>query len=655
MLNIKYSIKLVSDTETSSGLGSDLVDGLVARDINGNPVIPASHIKGLMRQAVKDLPCAVISNEKKSALLKFFGTAGEKREFGSLFSITDGLCVDAKTRLISRTALNENGVAKDSSLRTNEAIAAGSAFKGEIHLLSESKALDLLVRYALLSIFEIGGSRNRGAGACHIEIEGENKTPGKLLKELVALNVEALVAAPAQTVNVSASKEIVYAKLTFVSDSSLCLPELPIVGNNTICSGFAVSASAVQGCILTKINGLNEAVATATFESDNFRTWPMLPVPCEDQFNGCYAVRASASHKISKLADESNQFNFCDETIEPYSWESRPKNAPIKSADGVLIAGAEQGTVLWRSGDMARHLTAHGVINGGASGNERNLYTVESLAEKKFVGFMAIPEEAFVLLQKALEKDPKVSIGKARTVRGLGMLSVEKISSLPFTLPKSSYGEDVAAFIVQSPILVDSSLQDMSANEILKSMVEKAGWGEVEKSSATIQILFGWNRHKNGLQQAQKVIAPGSVFCLKQKPSDLQKKFVEGIGGGKDRGFGAVLPHPNIAKARYMPGVELAKVKSNSDASKLGWELFKKSKASGNSLSASQISQLMSRISADKKKAVEYVETQVLRPDKIWDCWKSIENEVKALLENHDEHYIETALSVWHNLKVAEG
>ena len=79
MLNIRYTIRLVSDAETSSGLGSDLIDGLVARNVDGNPVIPASHIKGLMRQVVKDLPGMIVADDTKKKFLDVFGVPGTPR------------------------------------------------------------------------------------------------------------------------------------------------------------------------------------------------------------------------------------------------------------------------------------------------------------------------------------------------------------------------------------------------------------------------------------------------------------------------------------------------------------------------------------------------------------------------------------------------
>ena len=215
----------------------------------------------------------------------------------------------------------------------------------------------------------------------------------------------------------------------------------------------------------------------------------------------------------------------------------------------------------------------------------------------------------------------------------------------------------VPVFIVQSPILIDSDITAESADEILKMMVERAGWGKVEKASASIRILFGWNRHKNGLQKAEKVIAPGSVFSLKQIPDNLLEKFVKGIGGGKDRGFGAVLPHPNIAKSRYIPDPEKKTVASANDAAKEGWNLWKISQRSGNPLSASQISQLMSRIvadkTADKVEVKAYFDNQLLGSDNVWNRWKYVMEDVEMLLER-DPAYIKAALNVWYDLRVAE-
>lgn len=661
MKKISFTVEFVSDAELSSGFGSNLVDGLVARDLDGNPMIPASHIKGLMLQAVKNIPDAVIPKERKRAVLKFFGKPGAEFENSASFSVCCGKISkesikDSETRLIARTSLNEFGTAKKGSLRISEAICAGTKFKGRVYLNNDSPLLDVSVRYALLSIFEMGGSRSRGAGACFVEIEKENRTPGELFQSLLEVeeNFDEEVSVEAK----GDSEKTVVVKISFEAENPVCVPETPVVGN-AIVSGFTIPASAVQGCLLTRIDRLNSDVATACFKSEKFRAWPLEPLPTGDEFKGAFAVRASASHKISKLADEKGKYNFCDETIENYEWDKIKENLPIKSADGVMIRLKDKReTVLWRSGDMARHLTAHGVVNGGERGDDRNLYTVESLAERFFVGFATLPETAYNLLVESLRENSTAFFGKSRSVRGQGTLKVEKLEHLPFELPRDKSGAEIPAFIVQSPLLIDDDISEASANEMLKKLVKRYWNLDVKECSANVQIRFGWNRHQKGLQNAARVIAPGSVFRLKEKPDDVEELLEKGLGDGRERGLGAVLPHPNIAVERFDEIPKPDSLPKSDGAAKHGYELWEKACVKGkSSLSASQISTILDLISKDSspKSALDFLKKQIeKRPDKIWNRWKPVFSDVESMIDSKSIEYSVKALKVWHNLVVAE-
>lgn len=638
---LNYSLTLVSDAEPSSGFGTELVNSLVPMDIDGKMVIPASHIKGLMKQAMMDVSNTILLDGLAELLPAIFG-----KEFDgqSLFSLTD--CKingdPIVKKMITRTSLNEHGTAKDTSLRTTEAVPADTVFEGHIHFSGEPSHLaDLVTRYLLISVMEVGGSRNRGCGACYVAIDDDKRTPGELLDELVRElkggGIASVAVKPVAAEGDPTKK--VTLKIAFTADGPLCVPELPNIGNNAICSGFTIPASAVQGMILHRINALNPYVATACFNSENFRTWPLQATI--DTATGL-SVRASSSHKISKLPVEKQGHLFCDETIEPYDWKNVPKNAPLKSADGVLIPQGPD-VHLWRSGDMPRHLTAHGVINGDET--ERNLYTVEALAVKKFTGMVVLPEDAAVLLKQSLKNDPIVHIGKSRSVRGSGTLFVEE-----YSLPASSSDELARTFIVQSPLLIDGDYVGKSAEAILEGLVKKSGWGVVEKSSASTQVLFGWNRHKNGLQKAECVIAPGSVFRLNEKPKDLEQLLVKGIGAGKERGYGSVLPHPGIASDRHIPPSSKPPIKSRDQSGIIGWKLWNKAKDFG--LMPSQIAQVLAILAENKDQAIEYLERQRTgRPAKYWDRWKPVIEDVKTEIRR-DSKVALKALKVWHDLAV---
>lgn len=654
MIKLNYTIVLKSDAEIATGFGSSLLDAIAPRNLKGNFVIPASHIKGLLRQSLMDA-MELLPEQAKAACGKMLGHAGENAEVGGLVALTEAVSEKSESVVISRTSINEYGTAKKGSLRTTEAVPVGTEFRGSITAdVPEKSGYEYLLKFALLSIMELGGSRSRGCGACLVKIDNEKRKPGDLLLEALNAGYE-LPQAAGDVAAVGDPQKQVLVRLELKTNSPICVPELPVVGNNTICSGWSIPASAVQGILLTRINAINSGVATACFNSPLFRTWPLQPIPEGDGFKGCVPVRASASHKISKLADAENKFTFCDETLEKYEWKNAPANAPIKSADGVLIKTAKE-VVLWRSGDMARYLSAHGVINGDAKdgGSHRNLFTVQSLAETCFVGFASMPEDAYNLIKASLQKDGSVLVGKARSVRGNGTLTVsEPLQSFPLALPTTKKSQEkMPAFIVQSPVLLPTDTdRNLSAAQMLEKAVESAGWGKVKECSATVQILFGWNRNKQGREKAELVIAPGSVFLLESIPENWQVLLLKGLGEGRDRGYGAILPHPGIAENRYRREEEtLCKVESSGNYAKVAWALWGKSKRK---LSASQISRLLTLLDSSKDAALKFLTTQKFdRATKFWDCWQAVYDDVEGLIKV-DPQKAKKIFKVWYDLTVA--
>lgn len=660
MIKLNYTIVLKSDAEIATGFGSSLLDAIAPRNLKGNFVIPASHVKGLLKQSLLDV-MDLLPEQAKNACDKMLGKAGESAEMGGLVALTEAVSEKNEAVVISRTSLTPYGTAKKGSLRTTEAVPVGTTFKGSLSAdVPEKSGYEYLLKFALLSIMELGGSRSRGCGACIVEIDGEKRKPGDLLLEAFSASYD-LPATVADVAAMGDSQKQVLVRLELTTNSPICVPELPVVGNNTICSGWSVPASAVQGILLTRINAVNPEVATACFNSPLFRAWPLLPVPEGGEFENSIPVRASASHKISKLADANKKFTFCDEILKEYKWKEAPANAPIKSADGVLIKTAKEEVVLWRSGDMARYLSAHGVINGDAKdgGSRRNLFTVQSLAETRFVGFASMPEDAFNLLKASLEKNSSVLVGKARSVRGNGALTVSVLPSFPISLPDVEEGEGElkheetkAAFIVQSPVLLPADIdKNLSAAQMLEKVIEAAGWGKVKECSASVQVLFGWNRNKNGRQKAELVIAPGAVFLLESIPGNWQELLLKGLGEGRDRGYGAVLPHPGVAQDRFRREDEaLHKVASSGDYAKTAWNIWGKSKGK---LSASQISRLLTLLSSSKESALKFLSTQKFdRSVKFWDCWQAVFDDVVGLIES-DPKKAEKVFKVWYDLTVA--
>ena len=227
------------------------------RDHRGRPMLPAAHIKGLMREELRALG-KVLSQDSLSGLV--LGLPGQREQQSgeeaagqsgqeSRCRFTDAtLQVGASltTGSVTRTAIHPcSGTAKDMSLRTTERIPADTMFHGRLLIdAAPGSREDLAARLALLSISAVGGGRTRGSGRCLIRIYGEARSPGALLRSLA----DASPSSRPVAANISSDPgdESVLLRLVFRADGPICCPDRP-VGTGVIRSGFAIPASAVQG------------------------------------------------------------------------------------------------------------------------------------------------------------------------------------------------------------------------------------------------------------------------------------------------------------------------------------------------------------------------------------------------------------------------
>ena len=196
MKNINYTIEFHTYWHCGSGLskGADL-DSLVVKDSNGLPFVPGKTIKGLLKEAVEDI--RGFFDKKEDAVFKeFFGffdgdkvlstaeTIEQNMVRGTGFFANAELSKKEKNAIVSNkaqsflyesiasTALDENGVAKEHSLRTMQVVVP-CVLHGEI-LNVPDELYDELVQ-ALKYIKRLGQNRNRGLGRCTFQLEEGGK------------------------------------------------------------------------------------------------------------------------------------------------------------------------------------------------------------------------------------------------------------------------------------------------------------------------------------------------------------------------------------------------------------------------------------------------------------------------------------------------
>jgi hypothetical protein len=639
----------------------------------------ATHLKGLLREVFQDL--ASQSGWEEGAVNNSFGSPGwgpelrkEKGPPGeglgqeAAFTLSDAVAVLSKanmdqTLLISRTAVEDYGVAVETSLRTTEAVAAGTKFEGEVivHPGPGAAKVELAVRLALLALPAVGGGRTRGAGRCVVNLADEKRTFKDLLAQL-----EAQLHAPyVQTASKAAqaiSGKSVWRRIIFRAQSPVCCPVGPQTGN-VITSGFTIPASAVQGALLHRLNAIKSELASACFESASFRAWPLLP--CE--YQGAseplpIPYHVSITHHQAKIisADIPARDAFQDEAIEDL--RTLPDRTPLKGSDGVLLRYPDGAVKLWRSKTMPRELSAHAVPG------EENLFSVEAMAPLVFSGWLACPQEAVEELERSLRQDPNVHLGKTRSVRGSGELQLNAVNEKTDIL-ESQAGDQVLA-IAQSPLQL---LENVDPNESCDDELERLAKQWAKESDipppdvlwAACGLRFGWNRHGKGQEatpgrqgrlRAQRVVLPGAVLKWKQgvDPSKLRAALLKGLGKGRELGFGALAIHPGKATAPFeKPPTRYQIPNGSPEAVRKGMSFFEACCAGGPS--PSQIFALQQRFDCkDKRGALEYLAGQAQRSvPRIQAAWKPLlkdnakESDFYRYLSAAKEEDAALALRVW--------
>jgi len=178
MSQLIYKIEFFSDWHMGTGLssGSD-ADLLVIKDKTGLPFVPGKTLKGLFKNAAKDLLEARYldidfireifgldskehGNNKSIPGKTFFSNAELSNKTKQLLKGKTSLIY----RRISSTAIGENGQAKEHSLRTLEVVVPLTLYAA-IENIPESIDLNKLID-CMKMIKRIGTGRNRGFGRC---------------------------------------------------------------------------------------------------------------------------------------------------------------------------------------------------------------------------------------------------------------------------------------------------------------------------------------------------------------------------------------------------------------------------------------------------------------------------------------------------------
>ena len=186
-VRLRLAAELLTDAHPGSGSGGGGIDALVARDRRGHPVIWASHIEGVLRDAARRLRGPEIAGN-------FFGRSGGQQQ-GAVFTslYTDS---DPGSRIWRSTARAsfDNRAPLNDTLRVVEYVPKCARFHGHVELPASDVPL---LRRLIQEVDALGRGRSTGAGrvklaltACTIPDRTVGNSTGRLV--LLLHNVDPL-------------------------------------------------------------------------------------------------------------------------------------------------------------------------------------------------------------------------------------------------------------------------------------------------------------------------------------------------------------------------------------------------------------------------------------------------------------------------------
>ena len=174
----RLTIELLEDLHTGCGTGSGVVDRALARDLDGRPVIPRSHLQGIWRDNGDRL--REIGRIGKSDWITLFGKPGGERGCviaPELKPIDDSDPENARPASPESLAWDATArragsrVPDDHSLRRTEYLPAGTILAGIGYLGSDDKALIQAFAQVLRFTDRLGSERSRGSGLIRVDFQ----------------------------------------------------------------------------------------------------------------------------------------------------------------------------------------------------------------------------------------------------------------------------------------------------------------------------------------------------------------------------------------------------------------------------------------------------------------------------------------------------
>jgi hypothetical protein len=514
--------EFLSDAHLGSGSGGGGVDALVARDRYGRPVVWASHLEGVLRDAARRLQI----NEGV-----LFGRAGGEQQrmvFTSLYTTEKS---DTRIWRSSARKAFDNRAPEDDTLRVIEYVPKGTRLVGQVECpATELKELERLIQ----EVDALGGGRSAGAGRVKLtlsdsettSLKAEPKT-GRLL--MLLKNRDPLC-------------------ITATAEPGNLIPSLAFVPGRTLL-GAVVAWLVAQG---------NEGIA-ALLTSGKISVSDALPLPYAprsiDSAEVLPAPLSLQSEKPKGLAGDGPW--WAQPVVQVHrqdAWSDSNDKLKLKRPEDDLFVFRDCPSTNWIAFRPSRRVRLR---NGRPDSPHADaaLFAIEQIAEEThfFAELHGSPEDVKRLAEKlapVLEGRRWLRVGRAGAPVEVQRVQWSESKTLPKPGTESVRLTFTSDLLVRDPYLRWRTALDQAALSDLVGFEIKLG-----NSSQDSVMVHGFNGTSRLWRMPAAAIRRGSVFEVSgSNVSMLLERVVNNqwLGERTHEGFGrfrldATLPGLTVA------------------------------------------------------------------------------------------------------------
>lgn len=552
MSSWRLHIEVLEDLHIGTGTGWGDIDALQARDRRNFPVVPASHIKGLWREAAEEWHHLDPEALHQDDIDRLFGRAGSGQ--GRLQLSSAYLREDAPTLIWGGTRIdNETGTAQEKNLHFIEYVPAGACFTMQIALNHEEEGDAGRLRAIIRRCTALGGKRRRGHGRVRWQMSDE---PLGQLQNLL----------PPTTTTLPVRLRLLLRNL-----DPVCLARTGYPGNN-IASETYLRGRSLRGAITAACLALGRTDWAQTLLDPRLAWGDALPLPVTTleaaAMDRCEVLPIPLSLGTPKkkageselpwwaVADNGGVLGARGEIdqLQQEAHQGKPQEKLKRPDDGELLyrACANEAWQRYQPNVLER---LHAAVPSKSNQFQQGLFSTEEIAENTlFLADLIL----FDAGQAATLNQILQTLGTRwlRVGRGGKPLQIEAARWVPVPV-RSSPAADGFTLLLESDLIVrdafgnDQDRLDVSQLALLAGLPDAKIRSEKNLSEGI--SLYGFNGMTGLPRQARRAIKAGSAIRIGGEDASkvraaLAAHFV--LGDLPEEGFGRfrldALPTPQI-------------------------------------------------------------------------------------------------------------